>query len=69
MAEMPDNKFQFHLFMDQGITGNYEITVFDNVELKGEGKLVYSKQKSGKFPHVDAEEFEKLTKSLTEATC
>ena len=67
-AMMPDNHFQFQLFMDQGTTGNFEITVFTTADLSDEGKPVYSKQATGKFPHASADEFEVLVNAITAAT-
>ena len=67
MAMMPDNHFQFQLFMDPGRTGNFEITVFTKADLSDEGKPVYSKQASGKFPHADATEFETLVNAISAA--
>ena len=68
MAMMPDNHFQFQLLMDPGKTGNFEITVFTKEDLSDEGKPVYSKQATGKFPHADATEFETLVNAITAAT-
>ena len=65
---MQDNHFQFQLFMDEGKTGNFEITVFTKADLSDEGKSVYSKQGTGKFPHADASEFETLVNAITAAT-
>ena len=54
--------------MDPGRTGNFEITVFTKEDLSDEGKPVYSKQGTGKFPHADASEFETLVNAITAAT-
>ena len=54
--------------MDPGRTGNFEITVFTKEDLSDEGKSVYSKQATGKFPHADATEFETLVNAITAAT-
>jgi len=37
--------------MDPGQTGNFEILAFNNKDRTGEGKMIYSKKASGKFPH------------------
>ena len=49
------NTFQYQLSRDAGRTGNFEIWVHKTEDLSDEGKFVYSKQKSGKFPTDDAE--------------
>jgi len=51
------NKIQYALFKDPGTTGNLEVTAFEAVDMGGEGKDVYSKKASGKFPHDDLETF------------
>ena len=45
--------FTWHLLKDQGATGNFEVTEYENADLSGEGTLVYSKQATKKFPHAD----------------
>ena len=62
-AELPDH-FQFHLLEDPNITGNFELTVFDNKNLAGNGAQVYSKRASGKFPFADNNEWGKFMQGL-----
>ena len=65
---MPDNHFQYQLFGDEGKTGNFEITVFTTADLSDEGKFVFSKQATKKFPHADADMMETLVTAMTEAS-
>ena len=39
--------------IDNATSGNFEVVIFTSAELSGEGSAVYSKQKTGKFPHED----------------
>ena len=48
-----ENTFQYQLFMDEGITGNFEVLMFKTAELAGEGEQVHSKKSTGKFPSAD----------------
>ena len=62
-AELPDH-FQFHLAEDTGITGNFELFVYDNAGLNGAGTPVYSKKQSHKFPFDNNNEWGKFTSGL-----
>ena len=37
------NTFTYHLFGDKGKTGNFEVTIFHNADLSGEGHVAWSK--------------------------
>ena len=50
-------KLEWHLYADPGVTGHLEVTAFDNKDRTGDGKQIYSKKASGKFPHDDADIF------------
>ena len=43
-------QFTFHLIQDAEKTGNFEWHEFENSELEGEGRLVFSKAETGHFP-------------------
>ena len=60
-----DYHIQYQLVADVGITGNFEISMYQTADLSGEGKLIYSKKASGKFPHADAGELEKACEEIT----
>ena len=47
------NVLQYHIMVDNRTSGNFEVVMFPTAELSGEGTAVYSKQKTGKFPHED----------------
>jgi len=49
---------------DAGATGNFEVLEFDNAECTGEGKQLYSKQETKKFPHADDATWESFTAAL-----
>ena len=47
-------QFIYHLHMDQGVTGRFEVTVFHGSKTEnGAGKLVHSKKASGTYVHAD----------------
>ena len=50
-------KLEYQLYADPGVTGNLEIYAYENKDRTGEGKQIYSKKASGKFPHEDLEIF------------
>ena len=52
------------MLKDEGTTGNFEVLEFDNASLKGEGKVIYSKQQTKKFPHADDETWNTFVASL-----
>ena len=56
-AQKP-NTYTYHLVRDAGRTGNFECSVYDNAELSGDAKDVYSKQKTGQFPFASEEEWD-----------
>ena len=49
--------------MDEGITGNFEITLFKDASCSDEGNMVHSKQAGGGFPDKDWSTFDAMITS------
>ena len=60
------NTFQYQLFMDKEITGNFEVLIFKTADLAGEGEVVHSKKATGKFPSADWDTSVGLMKAAVE---
>ena len=58
--------FQYHLFKDPTITGNFEVTIHNSADLSGEGAQCHSKQATKNFPSADWDNFHNLTKDALE---
>ena len=56
--------FTFHLFSDGIETGNMEWLEFSDKTLTGEGREIFSRQKSGKWPNEDEETWNSFVESL-----
>ena len=50
---MANDTIQYQLLRDPGTTGNFEVTVFKTEDHSDEGKVVYQKSKTKKFPMDD----------------
>eukprot|EP00356_Strombidium_inclinatum_P016308 CAMPEP_0170490236 /NCGR_PEP_ID=MMETSP0208-20121228/8473_1 /TAXON_ID=197538 /ORGANISM="Strombidium inclinatum, Strain S3" /LENGTH=55 /DNA_ID=CAMNT_0010765531 /DNA_START=36 /DNA_END=203 /DNA_ORIENTATION=- len=49
-VKYPD-MFDIKMFKDNFVTGNFEVTLFENgADLDGEGVVIHSRRKSGLFP-------------------
>ena len=63
---MPDNKIQFQLAADPGVTGNFECTLFNDPGLTDGETAVFSKQAKGCFPFQKEEEMVEVCNILSE---
>ena len=66
--EIDGNHFQIQLFKESNFDDGFELYVHEKSDLSDTGKLIYSKKASGKYPHSDDQEFEKLLTMLRVVT-
>ena len=57
LESLMPGKLQYQLCMDQGITGNFEVTYHTDASCSGEGEMIHSKKASGAFPAADWDTF------------
>ena len=60
------NYFQYQLFMDEDVSGRFEVNIHQKSDCSDEGELVHSKVARGQFPNDDFPTFIELIRQEIE---